>query len=109
MSTRRRFISTACVSLALPRLADAESADPGYPSHTVTIVVPFAAGQSGDILARVLGAWLTKAWGNAEEAMVFRRRLMTYFALRDMHGPTTVLRRPSTVLGGFRPSFCLLR
>ncbi|NMM08338.1 tripartite tricarboxylate transporter substrate binding protein [Polaromonas sp.] len=37
----------------------------GYPSRPVTIVVPFAAGQSGDILARILSEPLSKSWGKA--------------------------------------------
>ena len=34
-----------------------------YPSRTITIVVPFTAGQSGDILARILAESLSKTWG----------------------------------------------
>ncbi len=34
-----------------------------YPSRSVTIVVPFTAGQSGDILARILAESLSKIWG----------------------------------------------
>lgn len=37
----------------------------GYPNKPVTIIVPFAAGQSGDVLARVLGEHLGKLWGQA--------------------------------------------
>lgn len=65
MTTRRTFLTTTCVTLALPALARAESAEARFPSRPVTIVVPFAPGQSGDILARVLGAWLSKSWGTS--------------------------------------------
>ncbi|MGB8337697.1 MAG: tripartite tricarboxylate transporter substrate-binding protein, partial [Burkholderiales bacterium] len=34
-----------------------------YPSKPIKIVVPFAAGGTTDILARVIGQELTKAWG----------------------------------------------
>jgi tripartite-type tricarboxylate transporter receptor subunit TctC len=34
-----------------------------YPSKTITLVVPFAAGGSNDIVARAIGKKLTEAWG----------------------------------------------
>jgi tripartite-type tricarboxylate transporter receptor subunit TctC len=37
----------------------------GYPVRPVTIVVPFTAGQSGDVLARVLSEPLARRWGQA--------------------------------------------
>jgi tripartite-type tricarboxylate transporter receptor subunit TctC len=36
-----------------------------FPTRAVTIVVPFAAGQSGDVLARVLGEPLGRLWGQS--------------------------------------------
>jgi len=35
----------------------------GYPSHPVRIVVPFPAGGTTDIVARVIGAELQRTWG----------------------------------------------
>lgn len=37
----------------------------GFPTKPVVIIVPFTAGQSGDVLARVLGEPLGKRWGHA--------------------------------------------
>lgn len=49
---------TSSTAWAQPRQA-------GFPSKPVTIIVPFAAGQSGDVMARVLGEPLGKLWGHA--------------------------------------------
>jgi tripartite-type tricarboxylate transporter receptor subunit TctC len=46
-----------------PTLSWAQARPAGYPGRPVTIIVPFTAGQSGDVLARVLGEHLTKVWG----------------------------------------------
>src|SRR5437588_7303299 len=59
---RRRFlqISAAAAALpALPRLARAET----YPSRTVRIIVATSAGGTTDIVARLLGQWLTDKLG----------------------------------------------
>ena len=34
-----------------------------YPSRPVHVIVPYAAGASGDMLARVVGAKLAETWG----------------------------------------------
>jgi tripartite-type tricarboxylate transporter receptor subunit TctC len=47
-----------------PSVAWAQSRPAGYPAKPVTIIVPFTAGQSGDVLARVLGEHLGKLWGH---------------------------------------------
>jgi tripartite-type tricarboxylate transporter receptor subunit TctC len=62
MLNRRNFIQSTAAIGAFPALAQAQGrAD--YPTKPVTIVVPFAAGQSGDVLARILSEPLGKAWG----------------------------------------------
>lgn len=49
---------TSSTAWAQPRPA-------GFPSKPVTIIVPFAAGQSGDVMARILGEQLGKLWGQS--------------------------------------------
>ncbi|WP_426957126.1 Bug family tripartite tricarboxylate transporter substrate binding protein [Muricoccus radiodurans] len=59
--TRRAVLAGAALGAVAPR---ARAADP-FPSRTVTIVVPFAPGGGTDVLARLLGRYLTTAWGHA--------------------------------------------
>ena len=66
---RRRLIPTfaalAFVAALAPVATLAQARPAGYPAKPVTIIVPFTAGQSGDVLARVLGEPLSKLWGQA--------------------------------------------
>jgi tripartite-type tricarboxylate transporter receptor subunit TctC len=50
---------------ALPMGAIAQNSAENFPSKPVTMVVPFTAGQSGDVLARLLSDPLSRAWGKA--------------------------------------------
>src|ERR1043166_3601194 len=34
-----------------------------YPSRTITLIIPFAAGGSNDVVGRAIGKKLTEAWG----------------------------------------------
>jgi tripartite-type tricarboxylate transporter receptor subunit TctC len=59
---RRKFLHLAAVAAALPvvsRMARAES----YPTRPVHIIVPFAPGITPDILARLIGQWLSERLG----------------------------------------------
>jgi tripartite-type tricarboxylate transporter receptor subunit TctC len=60
--SRRRFQGLAVGATALPivsRLAWAQT----YPSRPVRLIVGFAAGSGIDILARLMGQWLTERLG----------------------------------------------
>jgi len=60
MLARRRFLAGATAyAVALPRIALAQS----YPSRPLRWVVPFPAGGSTDLIARLLGEWLAQRLG----------------------------------------------
>jgi tripartite-type tricarboxylate transporter receptor subunit TctC len=55
--------SLTCLAAAIVLLGAVTSAQAQYPSKTITLVVPFAAGGSNDIVARAIGKKLGDAWG----------------------------------------------
>jgi tripartite-type tricarboxylate transporter receptor subunit TctC len=65
MIPRRSALSLlASLSLLSPLAATlAHAQADAFPTRAVTVVVPFTAGQSGDILARILSDGLGKLWG----------------------------------------------
>ena len=66
---RRRWLGRA--ALALAACASLWGAQPGavqaqdFPTKSVTIVVPFPAGGTTDLLARILGQHLSQQWGQS--------------------------------------------
>lgn len=59
---RRRLLRVAAAGAALPALARIAGAQ-SYPTHPVRIIVGFAAGSTTDILARLIGQWLSQRLG----------------------------------------------
>ena len=57
-----RSIPAACVAAALV-IAPPASAQVGWPQRQVTIVVPFAAGGSADLLGRILQQHMQAKFG----------------------------------------------
>src|SRR5271169_2458409 len=53
----------ALVTLIAAVFLTGAAAAADYPSKPITLVVPFAAGGSNDIVARAIGKKLTEAWG----------------------------------------------
>jgi tripartite-type tricarboxylate transporter receptor subunit TctC len=56
---RRTFLHLAAGAVAFPAIARADT----YPSHPVRLIVGFAAGSTTDILARLMGQWLSQRLG----------------------------------------------
>jgi tripartite-type tricarboxylate transporter receptor subunit TctC len=59
---RRKFLHLAAGAAATPAILQIARADT-YPSHPVRLVVGFAAGSTTDILARLMGQWLSQRLG----------------------------------------------
>jgi tripartite-type tricarboxylate transporter receptor subunit TctC len=61
---RRKFLHLAAGAAALPAMSRIARAQ-AYPTRPVRIIVPFAAGGGNDIVARVLGQWLSGQLGQS--------------------------------------------
>jgi tripartite-type tricarboxylate transporter receptor subunit TctC len=59
---RRNFLHLAAGAAALPVVSRVARAQ-GYPTRPVRVIVPFAAGGPLDILARLMGQWMSERLG----------------------------------------------
>src|SRR6202012_1926163 len=62
MSPRRLIRIAALLATGLALASPAARAQ-SYPLRQITLVIPFAAGGSNDIIARAIGKELSDAWG----------------------------------------------
>ena len=60
--SRRDFVHLAAGTAALPAASSLAWAD-DYPAHPARLIVGFAAGSTTDILARLMGQWLSQKLG----------------------------------------------
>src|SRR5580698_891808 len=61
---RRTFVHLAACGVALPMLSRSAWAQ-AYPTRPVRIIVPVAPGGALDILARLMGQWLSQRLGQS--------------------------------------------
>src|SRR5262245_34388235 len=59
---RRNFLHLAAGAAALPSMSRMASAQ-AYPPRLVRVIVPFAPAGTTDILARLIGQWLSERLG----------------------------------------------
>jgi tripartite-type tricarboxylate transporter receptor subunit TctC len=57
------MIRAATLLAAVLVLASPTSRAQSYPSRAITLIIPFAAGGSNDVVGRAIGKKLTEAWG----------------------------------------------
>src|ERR1700712_997434 len=57
------LLTTACLGVLGASHASAQDAAAGYPKKPIRIIVPFPAGGTSDVLARMMGQKLNEAWG----------------------------------------------
>src|SRR5688500_9108112 len=60
---RRRFLQLAAGAVALPAVSRAASAQAAYPSKSITLIVPYAAGGPTDSIARILAERMRSSLG----------------------------------------------
>jgi tripartite-type tricarboxylate transporter receptor subunit TctC len=60
--SRRRFLQLAATAASLPAMAPMAAAQ-AYPTRPVRIIVGFVAGGPTDVIARIIGQWLSERLG----------------------------------------------
>lgn len=63
MPLTRRLLGSLALTLATGLTPFADAAAEGFPSRPVHLIVPYAPGGSGDLIARLLGDQLSTLWG----------------------------------------------
>lgn len=63
MKTILTLLTTACLGVLGAGQAIAQDAAASYPKKPIRIIVPFPAGGTSDVLARMVGQKLNEAWG----------------------------------------------
>ena len=58
-----RCVTAPALLLALSALTAGSARAEDYPDRAVKIIVPFAAGGTADAVPRLVGAWLSRKWG----------------------------------------------
>src|SRR5213595_2992280 len=59
---RRQFLRFAAAGLALPAISPAARAQ-AYPTHPITLIVPFVPGGGTDVTARIIGEHMSRTLG----------------------------------------------
>ena len=59
---RRKFLHLAAGAAVLPALSRVGKAQ-AYPARPITVIVPFAAGGSSDVIARIVGEHMSRTLG----------------------------------------------
>jgi len=86
---RRQFLHLAAGAAALPAVSDIARAQ-AYPTRPVRIIIGFPAGTTADIIARLLGQWLSERLGQP-------------FLIEDRPGAASTIATEVVVRAGRRP------
>jgi tripartite-type tricarboxylate transporter receptor subunit TctC len=62
---RRQFLQLAAATAAMPAISRVAFAQTGYPSHPVTMIVPFPAGGGADAIGRVVAERMRRSLGQS--------------------------------------------
>ena len=65
MLNRRRLVGLAAAAISAPFVRSSRAAGADWPAKSVRIVVPFTAGGSTDLTARLVGNRLQEVWGQS--------------------------------------------